>query len=693
MSGAVTLLAGGAAVAVASRPVARCLHDRLLRWLAGYLCASALVVGTTQLLGLVEALSPGWLLVAALGAAAVSLPFQRGGVAPQPGRVRPAAEHAAVALAGLGLLAWLALTYPPSAIDTLTYHLPNAVRWLQDHTILNLYPTSVSGTYNFTAPSNGELVASWSLGLLGTDGLVNLINVTGWVAGVAAFTALADEVGASRRAAFALAVAFFTAPLVFLNADAQASVDLLTLSWLLAAAVFCTRAWRGAAWQTVLGGVGLGLVAGAKYTLLAPAGVVALVALVALARRHGLRAVAALVVPAVALSVAWYVRNWVVLGNPLFPQELAPLGWAGQPGIFAGIDYTVADYLARPGPVWVELGRDLVRGLGAAWLLAPAGALVAAALTRRTRHFAARSEHRPPASGDAHPRSAAHGGHLLAAGVGFVLLGVYFVTPTSAAGPGPPAEPYLFIFNLRYAFPAFALLAVAASPAADAGWPWSRWLVDATIAFSAYVAATRWFAAPSGWPPGPTALAATAAVVAVGAGCWAAWRWRSSRPSAPPLTSVLTLQDPRARTAVAGVVAVGVVAWAGSAPPSEDRYPALQAVQARGEAYAWARQAAPGTRIGVTGLQAVYPMFGDCLCNRISQLGYWTDDNRFVGITEPARLRRAIDRRDLDAIVVGGSQAGTATAAGRYVRRSERFPRVAGGPGRVQVYAVPEPLS
>jgi hypothetical protein len=294
----------------------------LVSWLvaalgfAGILWPSALVIAALALYGVTRALAPRG--------------EERIRVLPRGRRARPFLWPLLLAAPAVGLDALTHLPVPPTAWDALTYHLYLPARWLQEGRIFQI-PTVFGDNAAGFAPQNGALLNAWQLGLLGGDALANW-----WQVLPAALLALAlYRTGVSwgvgrESAALVAAVGFWVAPLR--EWTYVAMVDLLMVSsWFLA--VHWMLAWLGARRQTTLLACGLatGFAAGTKTIGLPLVAAHTLVLGVLLLAQRSTRQLLGFGVAALAAGGWWYLRNFWLYGNPLFPLELrlGPLRLAG----------------------------------------------------------------------------------------------------------------------------------------------------------------------------------------------------------------------------------------------------------------------------------------------------------------------------------------------------------------------------
>lgn len=300
--------------------------------------------------------------LAALAALAVlvallHLPFGAARSLPEPAVARSAdrwADAAGVVL--LGFLAlmmvndvWRRLDKAPCmvAFDDCYYHLPAAALMQRTHD-LQTYKFAFGDTSTSFYPMVGEIV-SWFLlqPFSGSDVAARwtaLPFALGCLIGVAA---VARRLGVGRLGAV-LAVALFAAiPRFWPDLALIAGNDAAAAFFCLAAVDSALALAEGAALgRTAIFGVALGLLAGTKYVGLPTAGSVLVLAGLATwlgrgqlglgargaARPWTERCVNAPVALAVVLGLALvvggytYLRNWVAVGNPVFPQQVTFFG-------------------------------------------------------------------------------------------------------------------------------------------------------------------------------------------------------------------------------------------------------------------------------------------------------------------------------------------------------------------------------
>ncbi|HPH97340.1 MAG TPA: glycosyltransferase family 39 protein [Anaerolineaceae bacterium] len=148
-------------------------------------------------------------------------------------------------LAGLAL--WLgavltaALLAPPNTNDSLTYHLPRVMHWLQNGSLEHYFTGNDRQLWN---PPGAELLILHLVGLSGGDALANLPQWFSLLGIVLGASLLAQELGAGRRGQWAAALFAATLPMLILQASSTQN-DAVTAFWALALAWWVVRALRG----------------------------------------------------------------------------------------------------------------------------------------------------------------------------------------------------------------------------------------------------------------------------------------------------------------------------------------------------------------------------------------------------------------------------------------------------------------
>ncbi len=344
------------AVAVGAWLLARWLRphgSRLGGALLTLAAAPLLVVPTLVLLGAIHLLQPGWvaaaLLLEVLALAAASRfgsTAKPAPLVPVPDHAQPATSSARHSRAAVGVVtgvivvlcarvAGAQLLWPWNPMwDDLNYHATMAAHWIRAGSL-------VLAPYDYHAyfPANAELFSMFFVLPTRMDAFAGLAGLH-WCAtcSVAVAYFCRQATGDGLAAALATAAVLACGPLIA-QAHSFAAVELAGSALITAAAALAIshEAWRGTRWRSSVCGALCGLAIGCKISYL-PAGALVFAAGVwrprALIEAIGaggsgerLRATFAnagcFALAAAGCGGAWYVRNWVLSGNPLFPAEFA----------------------------------------------------------------------------------------------------------------------------------------------------------------------------------------------------------------------------------------------------------------------------------------------------------------------------------------------------------------------------------
>lgn len=214
----------------------------------------------------------------------------------------------------------------PRAWDGETYHLPVPLQWLATRSLIEpIVVTAALGedaVIRLAQPGNVHLAMALPLGM-NWDALAFMVQAPFVALAAWSLFRLAQSHGASREGSALAALGFVSMPFVAEQAFTP-MVDLA--SGALALAAIAVLSSLGAEdpvderSRIVFGGLSLGLSLGTKAsTWLAVPVVIALG--IRLARGNARRLAAFAV--AICLPVAfWWIRSWVLLGNPLFPLRI-----------------------------------------------------------------------------------------------------------------------------------------------------------------------------------------------------------------------------------------------------------------------------------------------------------------------------------------------------------------------------------
>ena len=340
----------------------------------------------------------------------------------------------------------------PTDSDDVTYHIPNAAFWSRAHDLWHLPPV-LPGYFTNGYPSDSELVTTWLVQPFHSPRLAGWTTVVFAVMLFSGVVFVAEQLGGRARAGAVAAAAVLLSPLSWQTQIHSALTDWASAAGLVAGVGFALRARSGEKAWVVLCGLSVGLAVGTKDTAFLPGAIVVVFALILRPPGKRLRAVGALAIGIVSLAGLWYLRDWVDIGNPVYPETIRLGPWTvfigGRSPLTTYSTSLASDLIhGRSGILrtWLHLVRLL---LGPASLV-PLVGLTGVALIRRRPIVAA------------------------CAATTVLFFGAYLVTPYT----GPSLE-FLVSSQLRYAFPAIFLgAAVAGSVGA-----WAEVIAWITVGF------------------------------------------------------------------------------------------------------------------------------------------------------------------------------------------------------------------
>ena len=431
--------------------------DRLDRWFTAWFAAIAEVLTVSVLLACAGLFSRWWV---------VSVQAIAGCAAVVASRRLPRSEHSSdrgsvestrrLQLDGTHVLASLATAFFVLAIgvglpggrtehfESFHYHFAGVAHLVTSHSLWSL-PFQNPAFFTANHPQNVELLLGVVAHATGGDELIYLaaLPLFGSLMLLAGMV-IARAAGAPAWIGGLSVLVVLSTPMVFGTQARSIATDLPAAAFLVAAVAFVVGRSSGRV-PVFFAGAALGAALGTKYTVLVPVGFVALLAFVRLRGRIWLLLLPGLLV----LGAPWFLRNWAVTGNPLFPQQVDVAGavvFQGGETPLAPYSNTVASLVvggdAEAMRLWATFVRDFY---GPVAVVAALGALAALAVRRQGIDVRSR--------------------RVLGA-VAVVAALAYVITPYT--GAGDPPLPFLMGSNLRYALPAIVLGSLAAAAAAAA---------------------------------------------------------------------------------------------------------------------------------------------------------------------------------------------------------------------------------
>jgi hypothetical protein len=520
----------------------------------------------------------------------------------------------AVALTAAAWLSWVVSSYRTGmeGVDTLWYHLPFAARFVQTGSILHLHYVDRDPVTVFY-PANSSLLHAFGLVMFRSDVLSPLINL-GWAAlALAAGWSIGRPYGRGPHCLIAVVLVLATPGLI----DTQPGGgydDIVGVALLLAAMALLVNGGLSPP-VTAMAAAAAGVALGTKYQFVIPALALGL-GVVALSRGRRWRHAAIWAGGLVVFGGYWYLRNAVIVGNPV--PSLAHLGPLTLPSPRVTTpSFAVGEYLFN-GTIWKAFFLPGFRNsLGRAWWVVIALALAGAFVT-------------PWVDRDPIRRMLA-----VVAAVGLVA---FVLTPQFL---GLPGLPLFFGDNVRYlAAPlAMGVVLVPASRLLRGAALSNAWLAIGAAALVATAIDRRvWQTDFTGLPSvGDRGTGSVLAGALIGGGI-VLLPWLNGRVRA-------ALRSPRRRTTViasaaAALCALGACGWLVADSYADRRFAATPPLP---RIYAWA-QHLRGARIGIVGLDEQYPLYGADASNFVQFVGKPQPHSGFGTITTCRVWRVMVNR-------------------------------------------------
>ncbi len=214
-----------------------------------------------------------------------------------------------------------AIVAPPNTYDSMTYHLPRVMHWIQNQSVGH-YPTHIPRQLHF--PPGAEFILTHLQLLAGSDRLLNLVQWLGMVGSVVGVSLLAQRLGAAGPGQVVASVVAATLPMGMLQASSTQN-DYVVTFWLVCLAYFVLVAIRRPGWGGSAGvGAALGLAVLTKataYLFAAPLLVWLLIGYGRAMRWRCSQHVLLIAGVVLALNLGHWLRNTNLYGTPLVWQD------------------------------------------------------------------------------------------------------------------------------------------------------------------------------------------------------------------------------------------------------------------------------------------------------------------------------------------------------------------------------------
>ena len=227
--------------------------------------------------------------------------------------------------ASITVIALIALVAPPNTWDSMTYHMPRVVHWIQNQSVA-LYPTNIIRQLH--QPPWAEYAILHLQLLSGGDQFANLVEWFSMFGSLVTASVIAQQLGANLRGQLFAIVIVATIPIGILEASSTQN-DYVATFWLICCVSFLLsyRTHRLLT-DALAAGASLGLALltkGTSYPLALPFllwfGVWGLRTL----RWRVWQPVLAISLTALLMNISFYTRNLLLFGGPLGPSATTSL--------------------------------------------------------------------------------------------------------------------------------------------------------------------------------------------------------------------------------------------------------------------------------------------------------------------------------------------------------------------------------
>lgn len=242
-----------------------------------------------------------------------------------------------------------AIYEPPSGYDSMAYHLPMAIEWIKTGKILPIY----FALFLSYMPGTGELLSATQIMTIKSDFLVSSIQFPFLIISAISIYSIGKTIGLNKKASLIASLFLFSTP-VFVEEVQRLYIDIIFMSFVLLTLHYALKYLKTKNRTFFfLSAVTAGLLMGTKYIgmhfliLIIP---VLIISLIIHSKIQILKFIFFIKNSLLWISITllvggyWYIRNWVITGNPIFPSPVT----IGKFALFqSGISPYYMDILKR----------------------------------------------------------------------------------------------------------------------------------------------------------------------------------------------------------------------------------------------------------------------------------------------------------------------------------------------------------
>jgi 4-amino-4-deoxy-L-arabinose transferase-like glycosyltransferase len=236
-----------------------------------------------------------------------------------------------------------ALTIPVFNADSLNYHVPRVVQWLQNRQVGHYFTIDHRQT---SFPLNSSMILMWTR-MVG--GGYWLLNISQWFSALVACTgiyAIAKQIGFSKKQAIFGAGIFFTMPMVILQSSTPQNDIVLTSFTLVAIYFLIEYVFNKQFIYLLISGLAFGIATGTKYTIaFAIPGVILYLLVIFIKNKHLFnfkllfRICLVLIICFMIFGSFSYILNYTEYGNPVASEQVYDVHINKQEPLKSGVRY------------------------------------------------------------------------------------------------------------------------------------------------------------------------------------------------------------------------------------------------------------------------------------------------------------------------------------------------------------------
>lgn len=308
-------------------------------------------------------------------------------------------------------MVFLGYLFPSYTWDALWYHLPmigyimqeGAIREIANHWFINQWINMF--------PKNIELIFLWNIIFLDSDVIVDLSQLIFTVVGIVSLYSICRKLRIKRNYAVYSSLLFIFTPITILQSTTNYVDVAIAVLFIISVNFIITHRTElqhnnktecvlkeQRVYSLCLAGLATGMLLGSKSSGPLFVGILSAVILIQGIQERSFSFKAVIMnkdqvltnsvkmyilyflVPVVLLGGYWYMKNWILNGNPVYPMQITILGKTIFKGLYKGIVEPPPEiinrltYITRPLYVWLEnvqyyLYDSRLGGLGPIWFI------------------------------------------------------------------------------------------------------------------------------------------------------------------------------------------------------------------------------------------------------------------------------------------------------------------------------------